>query len=111
MRISDWSSDVCSSDLVQLHELADRPDAAAVGTDACGVVPRRRHRLGERGAVVVAEGESPFSQYRPRGQARPEARDPETSEIGRGSGRDRECKSVEILVVADALKKTISIIK
>src|SRR3546814_17674974 len=31
MRISDWSSDVCSSDLVLLHEVADGPADRSYG--------------------------------------------------------------------------------
>src|SRR3546814_5241302 len=39
MRISDWSSDVCSSDLSWLP-----PDDDRVGASAAGISPRRRGR-------------------------------------------------------------------
>src|SRR3546814_5097702 len=31
MRISDWSSDVCSSDLFRIGEIRDHPDVALLG--------------------------------------------------------------------------------
>src|SRR3546814_8919448 len=37
LRISDWSSDVCSSDLLRRHEVRCRPDAARrVDTEVAG---------------------------------------------------------------------------
>src|SRR3546814_7845822 len=59
MRISDWSSDVCSSDLVQLHTLPviDRlitapllPSAPIVSV-SCTVQPRQRPPLRRAAAV------------------------------------------------------------
>src|SRR3546814_17128813 len=47
MRISDWSSDVCSSDLL------DHPEAAALGADDHVVVDDDRRRV----PVVVPEGD------------------------------------------------------
>src|SRR3546814_13718710 len=45
MRISDWSSDVCSSDLVgqgDAHVASARPDVQRVGLDADAAVAGRR---------------------------------------------------------------------
>src|SRR3546814_15372189 len=85
MRISDWSSDVCSSDLL--------PEDAPVGTpfaDYSGagdpvidisITPNRQDCMGVRGI----------------------ARD--LAEIGRASCRERVCQYVSISVVAVSLKK------
>src|SRR3546814_2328387 len=58
MRISDWSSDVCSSDLVPLALPGDALDPARPGVDR-----RRRpgtrsadHRRADRGLVVAGGG-------------------------------------------------------
>src|SRR3546814_16387891 len=49
MRISDWSSDVCSSDLHHLPRRAQHGLARAVGkVDAGAFEPRRRHLARER---------------------------------------------------------------
>src|SRR3546814_9935472 len=81
MRISDWSSDVCSSDLVTSHfsflRGASAPEelfasAALLGHSALG--------LCDRGSVAGMV----------RGLSGQEA----TGEIGRASCRDRVCQSV-----------------
>src|SRR3546814_10997464 len=96
MRISDWSSDVCSSDLVgallclsfrrqPLRPLPPHPRRAA-GDDPPGRAHhRRRARRGER--------------RRRRGPARKRR-----AEIGRASCRDRGCPYVLISGVAVSLK-------
>src|SRR3546814_18777546 len=88
MRISDWSSDVCSSDLAaQFRDGGDRGDA---GDRASAQAARRLPGSGEaRGADD-------------RGWAR--RRRP----IGRASCRERVCQYVSISVVAVYLKNTIS---
>src|SRR3546814_9165802 len=64
MRISDWSSDVCSSDLVleiEGHRLARVPGLQRIG-DSAGTGLRRTHRTRRRGGArhdfddVVAAG-------------------------------------------------------
>src|SRR3546814_3377644 len=70
MRISDWSSDVCSSDLAAvIRAHLDRADRAAVarvdqhggggdaGFPALAPLPQRDHRRQQRGALV---GEAVF---------------------------------------------------
>src|SRR3546814_13751327 len=95
MRISDWSSDVCSSDLGR-RSASDRD--VTVGLDRVGIGNRavrhfdgrmhRRVREGSRGAVRYLSLE---------GESRP---------IGRASCRERVCPYVYISVVAVSLKKT-----
>src|SRR3546814_17129889 len=101
MRISDWSSDVCSSDLfsvcrpgdTQLIAIADnrkkrRPDLTAVSMESeliqeyIGREAARRIRIGRQRRDLGA-----------------------TRQIGSASCRDRVCQSVEISVVAVALKQ------
>src|SRR3546814_11730025 len=56
MRISDWSSDVCSSDLLVEHRL-DRAAVGDVGLDqkgvAAGVLDRLQRFLGGFAAAVI----------------------------------------------------------
>src|SRR3546814_21175884 len=66
MRISDWSSDVCSSDLEQLQVLqapamadaalpGDADDLVAPARDALAELARRQRRLGQRLARFEVE--------------------------------------------------------
>src|SRR3546814_18133316 len=80
MRISDWSSDVCSSDLAPVGALG-RAFAGKHADRVFAAAPVRIHAAGVR---IVAE-------------------------IGRASCRERVCQYVSISVVAVSLKKkTIS---
>src|SRR3546814_5415644 len=110
MRISDWSADVCSSDLVA-------SDVAARGLDVKGVshvfnfdAPWHPddyvHRIGRTGRAG-AKGRA-FTLITPSDD---EAIDniqkltgTTIEEIGRASCRERVCKYVEISVVAVSLK-------
>src|SRR3546814_14111215 len=92
MRISDWSSDVCSSDLLALgaagvdvdeHHGPD-PEVLDAGGEHVG-------DLGAGGPVVVRE------QALDRGQA--------GRQIGRASCRERVWQAVLFSVVAGSLKK------
>src|SRR3546814_5107044 len=58
MRISDWSSDVCSSDLVE-HVARDRAQVAdAVHEDAAGGIEAAHvHRVAGGGVAVLADVE------------------------------------------------------
>src|SRR3546814_14555798 len=96
MRISDWSSDVCSSDLlaarVSLDGAERRPETGEPAADhdqvGLGVPDQRRARLRARGRV------EPERAQHGRGQA-----------IGSASCRERLWPYVEIAVVAAPLKK------
>src|SRR3546814_19614889 len=80
MRISDWSSDVCSSDLYALDAEAAQPPTHLAGR-------QRGERAGQHPAWVVAAGE-------------PAVRD---AEIGRASCRESVWQYVWISVVAGSL--------
>src|SRR3546814_4346061 len=67
MRISDWSSDVCSSDLRHLVRRRQRAGAGIEGAAARETIGALRHRLGlVRQAVVVGIGVVGAQQYRHR---------------------------------------------
>src|SRR3546814_17029308 len=112
MRISDWSSDVCSSDLV-LENLnvasknlpagvapAPGPDASGVGWVYQYVLKSDRHSLDELRAM-----QDWYLRYQlttPPGVAEVAS---VGGQIGRASCRERVCKSGWISVVAVTLKK------
>src|SRR3546814_20198462 len=120
MRISDWSSDVCSSDLAARRERGEdddgaqsrnarrlrhagrmRDDRAGVGADryqtplAGGGARRWQPRLRGPGAGVDPPGR----------RGRTERAALQWLEIGRASCRERVCKTVSLEVVAVAFKK------
>src|SRR3546814_7968256 len=71
MRISDWSSDVCSSDLGMLVDRARRIDLLNAGTGEhqpriarqCGVLAGHVAAIGRKGMGTVAVAD-PFDQHR-----------------------------------------------
>src|SRR3546814_5332262 len=73
MRISDWSSDVCSSDLNEQAELADADEKAGHANAEVARIEQELTRLTEK---IAAD----------------EAR--RNSQIGRASCRERVCKYV-----------------
>src|SRR3546814_9985993 len=83
MRISDWSSDVCSSDLGQWCE---RVHLRAAGVEGQGRLPLRPHR----GAGEAAVG----ARYLAGDLDAADRAGPWRLEIGRESGRDRVCQYV-----------------
>src|SRR3546814_16230182 len=119
MRISDWSSDVCSSDLVGLaqarkiiHLVEQQPDDVALRL-------RRQRRLGQRRRQRLPRPRAfPMTATRhlhqlvgaerllvePGGVAEV-PRSIERIEIGRASGRERGCQYVSRSGVAGSLKK------
>src|SRR3546814_21126797 len=93
MRISDWSSDVCSSDLT-VRRLAR--GLAALGVrpgDRVVLVSENRPEWAMDDLAIMAAGAVTVPAYTTN------------TEIGRASCRERVCQSVEISVVAGALKK------
>src|SRR3546814_3040824 len=88
MRISDWSSDVCSSDLSSSEEIQVPHGAAIGGRDQRGVGAQRgRHGTVALGWPVSATGLEPLA---PLLQGRPVHL--ERDEIGRASCRERVCQ-------------------
>src|SRR3546814_12270670 len=79
MRISDWSSDVCSSDLGQQQ--------------------RRQQERNAPAPVVELVAQQPLAAQDH------EQRQEQAEEIGRASCRERVCQYVSISVVAVSLKK------
>src|SRR3546814_13595477 len=93
MRISDWSSDVCSSDLRPgRRERSPRPLNA-------GLPSTGRRSEGEACGHTRPMGAAVRRQRAAVGRADPE-------EIGRASCREGGCAYVEIAGVAVTLKKT-----
>src|SRR3546814_18659316 len=111
MRISDWSSDVCSSDL---EDHAVRACYAALGMqDAVkryseelqrthGLSVHIRVGLNSGEVVVRSIGRDLRMDYTAVGQTTHLAA---RMEIGRASGRERVCQYVWISVFAGSLKK------
>src|SRR3546814_13189346 len=104
MRISDWSSDVCSSDLIAaLHRKGVAELANAARRDIRFGVHRRNIGLPQpvrRGVdrqPGVAEPQRRLALV--DGTSRP------CDEIGRASGRERVCQYVSISGVAVSIKK------
>src|SRR3546814_15689089 len=96
MRISDWSSDVCSSDLMTLADArACHPGLVAMERDEAA----DRHWLERMGQDCI--------RYTPHVMLAP----PDgigldiTGEIGRASGRERVCQYVSVSVVAVSSQK------
>src|SRR3546814_5196684 len=93
MRISDWSSDVCSSDLVSLDALralvgaAEAAPTRSVGS--VGLVLVAREFLRDVGAGEVADPAVWLGEEPDRHEARLRAH-----EIGRASCRERVCQYV-----------------
>src|SRR3546814_1486106 len=93
MRISDWSSDVCSSDLLQLFRRGGRPgqqaDGVAILPGHHGILQQRR--TGGEGchAHTADMHPGPGRQLEVLGNAAIE-----DHEIGRASCRERVCQYV-----------------
>src|SRR3546814_11327231 len=100
MRISDWSSDVCSSDLNKV--INDQVIDAMAALPREQFVPKAYRGVAYMDEdVAVASGRflmEPLVLARLRQEAA-------LQQIGRASGRDRVCQYVEISVVAVFLKK------
>src|SRR3546814_17992096 len=96
MRISDWSSDVCSSDLhtALAHQHVKR---------GCRGAARRSHILAQRGCIIgkLAEHFARAAHCRPRKLRRTRR----IKQNGRASCRERACQYVEITVEAVSFKK------
>src|SRR3546814_17206707 len=108
MRISDWSSDVCSSDLTDLAQ-------GVIAVEPCQRLDRRlvlpagkRFPLGgERGAACLIVRQTAHAVGNVRGVRVVilDLRHRDSEQIGRASCRARVCQYVSISVVSASLKK------
>src|SRR3546814_16962761 len=101
MRISDWSSDVCSSDL------AHADDAEPLAPDAVA------EHGGRPPAGPFADADQPLALGQPSllvcvHHLSPACAAIKVNEIGRASCRERVCQYVYISVVAVSLKKKLN---
>src|SRR3546814_17970672 len=110
MRISDWSSDVCSSDLRPLRWVFSFPDRRKRHTDplTSNLASMTRHFLNTqdwtRAELDAVLAQAARFKHGPAGDA-PKGR-PMDGKIGRASCRERVCQYVSISVAAGSLKKT-----
>src|SRR3546814_20920983 len=114
MRISDWSSDVCSSDLVQPRSAGDGDRAQLRSRAAAAQRSAGYHRADrsprQMGAVPAGSSGGRRLRLARRSDARVH-REFQTrlacvsEQTGRESGRERGWKSVKLRVVAEAIKK------
>src|SRR3546814_13856041 len=101
MRISDWSSDVCSSDLLASARLAqlDRLIPLEQRQRGLAMLPAmEKNETRERLAAVSAAAPPPPAKPKPSPHQT-------ASQNGRASCRDRVCQYVSISEVAASLKK------
>src|SRR3546814_11234640 len=98
MRISDWSSDVCSSDLLEhAHLVAEGADREVLGRRRSGQV------AAAGGGGEAGQGMQGQAAHGMRGLNPVQAS--VAGKIGRASCRERVCQYVLISVVAVSLKK------
>src|SRR3546814_20616038 len=104
MRISDWSSDVCSSDLIIARNL---PQAFAVTErPSCSRLPAEEPMMEDLNYLLKREQEELLRARIAHGPAARRAHQRlAAGEIGRASGRERVWQDVEISVVCVSLKK------
>src|SRR3546814_19843678 len=104
MRISDWSSDVCSSDLCA--GLCPRPRSRCHSRRACACGCKGRRADAHRRPLfrngTFAEGMRRNQRFGCDAGYR-------CLQIGRASCRERVCQYVEIVVVAVELKKKTNV--
>src|SRR3546814_16050039 len=113
MRISDWSSDVCSSDLFGLGDEsigagAWIADAGAIGCNGdhdFHSLPKISTSIDVRVRTLKSPGERDLAF---RMQLIVEAGIDRVHQIGRASCRERVCQNVSISLVAVSLKKKIN---
>src|SRR3546814_12881892 len=98
MRISDWSSDVCSSDLTDLYSRRAREDVSAL-CDPWGRPRRTAAGCGNR------QGRDGGADRRCAALGAERSLVAAAAQIGRASCRERVCQYVSISVGAVSLKK------
>src|SRR3546814_6322241 len=91
MRISDWSSDVCSSDLSYQPTAVEVSGYEAIFSDAKAEFRGRRHSFETHLEIAVSpEDDIELRRLHVSNQSR----SPRTIEIGRESWRERGCQDV-----------------
>src|SRR3546814_6469172 len=85
MRISDWSSDVCSSDLARQDDAEHRPHESLKKREEARDGVLRRHIIAriendERADAEDKLGEEPGETIEPKGEVEPEHRQPRSEE-------------------------------
>src|SRR3546814_17452087 len=110
MRISDWSSDVCSSDLLKHQPLMRR----VVGNQAAkprgiGIIDLNAARQIEPRRRIMRGDQSPLDSVRIGERCLHGVPPPEA--IGSASCRESVCKYASISVVGVSLKKTTMNVK
>src|SRR3546814_12387494 len=105
MRISDWSSDVCSSDLTLRIE---RVGLAAQDVGQWMAIDRQRLVLGQPAVDLLIANRQDLRRERADGLAERDAQI--VGKIGKESCRERGCSYVLFSVVAVALKKRNDIV-
>src|SRR3546814_12404781 len=100
MRISDLSSDVCSSDLALALGWLTRAYITDVEVETPGdrFFPEMGPEWTKHDSYQLGSGKVPRCQFA-------EYRRPARSKIGRASCRESVCKNVTLQVVADHIKK------
>src|SRR3546814_13602791 len=100
MRISDWSSDVCSSDLA-----ADREDRLDARVPALAGRAAGRVALDDEDLALLGVGRLAVRELAGQTAAAEQTLAGAGQESGRASCRERVCQYVSISVVAVALQK------
>src|SRR3546814_17551465 len=107
MLISDWSSDVCSSDLAR-HGRGRGRDGGRSGNDGHGGRGGRgggvlcTRGLGGGGRLRIARGRAATGG---QGEQAGEGGGGQAGQMGRGSWREHVCQDVDVSVVGDFLQK------
>src|SRR3546814_17691956 len=104
MRISDWRSDVCSSDLLGEGHHAERRLAVGEAAQHLVVMHRARGELDDR---LDGDGETALQHRLAQGPDAQHglAHQPGEAQIGSASCRDRECQYVKMTVDDVTIKK------
>src|SRR3546814_11239387 len=110
MRMSDWSSDVCSSDLFDMEDLRSQlrqmRNMGGIGALASMIpgLAKAKAAMANNGPDdrLLLRMEAMVGSMTPKERAKPDILN--AKQLGRASCRERECQDVQISVVAAYLK-------